>query len=114
MKQCFADTSYFLALLIPADEDHARAFEKSVQWHGQVLTSEFIGRVAHPLRSNGWGHDDRAPKRPQFWCTIHANGRLGGTAMIGLTKGFRTTDLHHSIGQHPSQFIGRTDWSPSS
>ena len=42
MKQCFADTSYFLALLIPADENHARAFEKSVQWHGQVLTSEFI------------------------------------------------------------------------
>ena len=41
MKQCFAHTSYFLALLIPADENHG-AFEKSVQWHGQVLTSEFI------------------------------------------------------------------------
>jgi predicted nucleic acid-binding protein len=38
----FADTSYFLALLIPNDECHAAAKALSVDWRGSLVTTDFV------------------------------------------------------------------------
>ena len=38
----------------------------------------------------------------------------GGVTMIGCRMRYQTRELHHSIGQHLSQSIGRTERSPNS
>jgi hypothetical protein len=38
----FADTSYFLALLIPNDEYHAAALALAAEWWGSLLTTDFV------------------------------------------------------------------------
>jgi predicted nucleic acid-binding protein len=42
MIRPFADTSYFLALLLPSDENHERARRVSAQIRRNVLTSEYV------------------------------------------------------------------------
>ena len=42
MTPCFADTSYFVALLSPGDANHARAHEIAGQLRRSVLTSEYV------------------------------------------------------------------------
>ena len=42
MIPCFADTSYFIALLSPADANHARAHEIAEEFRRSVLTSEYV------------------------------------------------------------------------
>jgi len=42
MIPCFADTSYFIALLSPADANHARAQEIAEELRRPVVTSEYV------------------------------------------------------------------------
>lgn len=42
MKSCFADTSYFLALLIPKDINHAAASRWAAATRRPIVTSDFI------------------------------------------------------------------------
>lgn len=42
MKRAFGDTHYFLALLNPRDQDHARAVELSRAWKGEIVTTRWI------------------------------------------------------------------------
>jgi uncharacterized protein len=42
MKPCFADTSYYLALLIPQDVNHLTAQHLATGLRRSVLTSEFV------------------------------------------------------------------------
>ena len=53
----FADTSYFLALLIPNDEYHERAVALAVVWGGPMMTTEFVlievGNHLSPRHSRG-------------------------------------------------------------
>ena len=53
----FADTSYFLALLIPNDENHAVAVKLAAEWRGALLTTDFVvievGNHLSPQRSRG-------------------------------------------------------------
>jgi predicted nucleic acid-binding protein len=51
----FADTSYFLALLIPNDENHAAAVKLAAGWRGTLVTTDFVllevGNHLSPQRS---------------------------------------------------------------
>jgi predicted nucleic acid-binding protein len=38
----FADTSYWLALLIPNDEKHDRAVELATTWSGPLVTTDWV------------------------------------------------------------------------
>jgi predicted nucleic acid-binding protein len=53
----FADTSYFLALLIPNDENHAAAVSLAVEWRGLLVTTDFVllevGNHLSPPQSRG-------------------------------------------------------------
>ena len=55
MTAQFADTSYFLALLIPNDENHAKAAALANQSRGALLTTEWVivevGNHLSPRRS---------------------------------------------------------------
>lgn len=42
MKQAFADSAYYIALLNPRDNLHALAHEVSRDFSGQVTTSEYV------------------------------------------------------------------------
>lgn len=42
MTECFGDTSYFLSLLIPTDEYHARAFAWSSSSQRPIVTTEYV------------------------------------------------------------------------
>jgi predicted nucleic acid-binding protein len=42
MKALFADTSYFVALVGPADQFHKRAIELSESLLGHVITTEYV------------------------------------------------------------------------
>lgn len=42
MNPCFADTSYFIALLSPADANHTRAQKTAEEFRRSVLTSEYV------------------------------------------------------------------------
>lgn len=42
MISCFADTSYFIALLSPADANHKQAHQIAEEFRGAVLTSEYV------------------------------------------------------------------------
>ena len=42
MNACFADTSYFLALLIPGDTNHASAHAWSRQSRTSMVTTEYV------------------------------------------------------------------------
>lgn len=38
----FGDTSYFLALLIPNDESHMAAVQLATDWHGPLVTTDYV------------------------------------------------------------------------
>ncbi len=42
MKETFADTFYFLALLNPRDQNHAKAQEISASLAGRLVTTDYI------------------------------------------------------------------------
>jgi predicted nucleic acid-binding protein len=42
MTARFADTSYFLALLIPNDENHGAALTLASQWSGPLMTTDWV------------------------------------------------------------------------
>jgi predicted nucleic acid-binding protein len=42
----FADTSYFLALLIPNDENHAAAVALAAQWREQLVTTSLTDCIS--------------------------------------------------------------------
>jgi len=42
MSVCFGDTSYFLALLIAGDENHAAAQEWAARSRNPIVTTEFV------------------------------------------------------------------------
>jgi len=42
MKAVFADTSYFLALLIPNDADHAKAVEFATRSRAPLITTDWV------------------------------------------------------------------------
>jgi predicted nucleic acid-binding protein len=42
MTTLFADTFYFIALLSPADEAHAKAVEFTRQFRGRLLTTAWV------------------------------------------------------------------------
>jgi uncharacterized protein len=42
MKPVFADTSYFIALLSPADTRHVKAVEWSESWSGHQVVTEYV------------------------------------------------------------------------
>lgn len=56
MKQVFADTSFYIALVNPADENHDQAIRLSQEWRRSV-TSEFVllevGNALSKVRSRG-------------------------------------------------------------
>jgi predicted nucleic acid-binding protein len=57
MKRAFGDTHYFLALLNPRDQDHARATELGTRWEGVIVTTRWVlaeladGLAEPPLRA---------------------------------------------------------------
>jgi predicted nucleic acid-binding protein len=57
MKRAFGDTHYFLALLNPRDQDHARAVEFGSHWEGIIVTTRWVlaeladGLAEPPLRA---------------------------------------------------------------
>jgi predicted nucleic acid-binding protein len=57
VKRAFGDAQYFLALLSPRDQDHARAKEFAKHWRGEIITTRWIlaevadGLAAPPLRA---------------------------------------------------------------
>ncbi len=42
MKRVFADTSFYIALVSPKDENHQSSFEFDRRFEGQYVTSEFV------------------------------------------------------------------------
>jgi predicted nucleic acid-binding protein len=42
MKQVFADTSFYVALVRPDDENHLVSLEFDQNFGGQFITSEFV------------------------------------------------------------------------
>jgi hypothetical protein len=53
----FADTSYFLALLIPNDENHSVAVTLATEWRGSLVTKDFVlmevGNHLSPPKTRG-------------------------------------------------------------
>jgi predicted nucleic acid-binding protein len=41
-KELFADTSYYIALLLISDSRHARAAELTREYNGQVVTTTWV------------------------------------------------------------------------
>ncbi len=57
MKKCFADTSYFLAILIPQDVNHVSAIRWAGRHHTPIITSEYIAlEVGNFLSPRGTRH----------------------------------------------------------
>jgi predicted nucleic acid-binding protein len=59
MKPVFADTSFYIALVRPDDENHLRSIEFDKNFNGQYLTSEFV-----LIELGNWLADPR--NRPVF------------------------------------------------
>lgn len=69
MTACFADTSYYLALLIPNDSNHAAATRIAQSLRQPVATSEFVLLEIGNFLSRGRSR----PKLPVFLDAIHAD-----------------------------------------
>lgn len=42
MKTAFADSSFYVALLIARDSNHAKAISVAQSWNGSVVTTEYV------------------------------------------------------------------------
>ena len=79
MTPCFADTSYFIALLSPTDGDHARARQLAEGLRQPVLTSEYvIIEVGNFFRA--------AAARAKFASFLHAVECDPGTQIVAASS----------------------------
>lgn len=80
MNAIFADTSYYLALLNPADVDHTRAVRIGRALQNQIVTTDFVlTEVGNTL--------SRVPVRPAFIRFMTDLCRDPGTIIIPATRG---------------------------
>jgi predicted nucleic acid-binding protein len=70
MKRAFGDAHYFLALLSPRDQDHARVKEFAAHWRGEIVTTRWVlaeiadGLAAPPLRAGAIAFFQRLERNP--------------------------------------------------
>lgn len=80
MNAIFADTSYYLALLNPADIDHGQAVRIGGALRNQIVTTDFVlTEVGNTL--------SRVPVRPAFVCFMADMRADPRTTIIPATRG---------------------------
>jgi len=89
VKRVFADTSFYIALVRPEDENHVSSFEFDRHFDGQYITSEFVlielgqlaGRSSKPRGISG--NPPGASFRPAH-CDSSSHARMGGARTIPI------------------------------
>lgn len=90
MKAAFADSTFYVALLLARDENHAKAQELARSWTGSVVTTEYVlTEVANHLAGSSSG-------RARFGQLVAELRADPNTAIVGSAEDLwqRGTDLY--------------------